>query len=127
MYWDAELVPYCGGTYRVLKRVSKLIIEQTGKMQEMKNPCIILDNVVCQARYTTCRMLCPKSMYPYWREIWLERVGANSGDLAGDKHLGSEGIPGGREGALLAERTARLAKHSNNNPSDRKGSSCISL
>jgi hypothetical protein len=74
MYWDAELVPYCGGTYRVLKRVSKLIIERTGKMQEMKTPCIILDNVMCQARYSQCRMLCPKSMYPYWREIWLERV-----------------------------------------------------
>ena len=74
MYWDAELVPYCGGTYRVLNRVSRLIIEETGKMQEMKNPGIILDSVVCQGRYTTCRMLCPKSMFPYWREIWLERV-----------------------------------------------------
>lgn len=74
MYWDAELVPYCGGTYRVLKRVTKLIDEKTAKMIEMKNPCIILDTVVCQARYSQCRMLCPKQMYPYWREIWLERV-----------------------------------------------------
>lgn len=85
MYWDAELVPYCGKTYRVLKRVSKLIIEQTGKMQEMKNPCIILDTVVCQGRYSPCRMLCPKSMYPYWREIWLERVEANATDPPGTK------------------------------------------
>jgi hypothetical protein len=74
MVWDAELVPYCGGTYKVLKRVTKLIDEKTGKMMEMKTPCIILDSVVCQARYSDCRMLCPKSMYPYWREIWLERV-----------------------------------------------------
>ncbi len=74
MYWDAELVPYCGGTYQVLKRVTKIIDEKTGKMMEMKNPCIILDTVVCQARYSSCRMFCPKSMYPYWREIWLERV-----------------------------------------------------
>jgi hypothetical protein len=74
MYWDAELVPYCGGTYRVLKRVTQTIDEKTGKMMEMKNPCIVLDSVVCQARYSSCRMLCPKSMYPYWREIWLERV-----------------------------------------------------
>jgi len=78
MYWDAELVPYCGGTYQVLKRVTKIIDEKTGRMMEMKNPCIILDSVVCQARYSSCRMLCPKSMYPYWREIWLERVAANS-------------------------------------------------
>ena len=40
----------------------------------MKNPCIILDSVVCQARYHACRMFCPRSIYPYWREIWLERV-----------------------------------------------------
>jgi len=80
MYWDAELVPYCGGTYRVLKRVTKLIDEKTSKMVEMKNPCIILDTVVCQARYSQCRMLCPKSMYPYWREIWLERVEAKASE-----------------------------------------------
>jgi len=74
MHWDAELVPYCGGTYRVLKRLTKMIDEKTGKMLEMKTPCIVLDSVVCQARYSACRMMCPKAMYPYWREIWLERV-----------------------------------------------------
>lgn len=74
MHWDAELVPYCGGTYRVKDRVTKIIHERTGKMQEMKTPCIILESVVCQARYSACRMMCPKEMYPYWREIWLERV-----------------------------------------------------
>jgi hypothetical protein len=79
MYWDAELLPYCGGTYKVLKRVTKLIGEQSGKMVEMKNACIILDSVVCQARYSPCRLHCPKAMYPYWREIWLERVGPEGG------------------------------------------------
>lgn len=74
MYWDAELVPYCGGTYKVIKRVSRLISERSAKMVEMKNPCIVLDSVVCQARYSSCRMFCPKGMYPYWREAWLERV-----------------------------------------------------
>ena len=76
MRWDAELVPYCGGTYRVLKRVNQIIHEQTGKMQKMKTPCIILEDVTCQALYSACRMNCPKAMYPYWREIWLERVSA---------------------------------------------------
>ena len=78
MYWDAELVPYCGGTYQVLKSVTRIIDEKTAKMVEMKTPCIILDSVVCQARYSPCRMLCPKSMYPYWRELWLERVASSS-------------------------------------------------
>lgn len=80
MHWDAELVPYCGGTYKVLRRLSKIIDERTGKMVEMKSPCIVLDSVVCQARYSDCRMLCPKGMYSYWREIWLERVASGNGD-----------------------------------------------
>jgi hypothetical protein len=76
MWWDAELVPYCGKTYRVLDRVNRVLDERSGKMVEMKSPCIILDTVVCQARYSACRMFCPRNTYAYWREIWLERVEA---------------------------------------------------
>ena len=75
LVFDAEMVPYCGRTYRVLKSVTKILNEKTGQMQAMKSPCIILDGVVCQARYSECRLFCPRSIYPYWREIWLERVG----------------------------------------------------
>ena len=75
LYFDAEEVPYCGGTYRVLKRVTKIIHEKTGKMLEMKTPCFILDSVICQSRYSECRLFCPRAIYSYWREIWLERVG----------------------------------------------------
>jgi hypothetical protein len=74
MSWDAELVPYCGGTYRVRDCVTKTINERTGKMLEMKNPCIILEGVVCHARYSECRMFCPRAIYSWWREPWLERV-----------------------------------------------------
>jgi len=49
LYFDAEEVPYCGGTYRVFKRVTKIIHERTGKMLEMKTPCVILESVVCQS------------------------------------------------------------------------------
>ena len=72
--FDAEMVPFCGKTYRVLQRVSRIINEQTGKMQEMKTPCIMLESVFCQSRYSKCRLFCPRSIPPYWREIWLERV-----------------------------------------------------
>jgi len=74
LYFDAEEVPYCGRTYRVLRRVTKIIDEGTGMMREMKTPSIILDSVICQSRYSECRLFCPRSIYPYWREIWLERV-----------------------------------------------------
>ncbi|HUO24389.1 MAG TPA: hypothetical protein VMU61_01910 [Candidatus Aquilonibacter sp.] len=74
LYFDAEEVPYCGGTYRVLRRVERIINERTGHMREMRTPCLILDSVICQSRYSECRLFCPRSIYAYWREIWLERV-----------------------------------------------------
>jgi hypothetical protein len=89
LYFDAELVPYCGREYRVLKRVTRIINEQTGKMMTMKNPCLILENVVCQARYSYCRMFCPRELYPYWREIWLERVVDDKSDHG--KRVGGAG------------------------------------
>jgi hypothetical protein len=80
LYFDAEEVPYCGGAYRVLKQVTKIINDKTGKIQEMRTPCVILDSVTCQSRYSECRLFCPRSIYPYWREIWLERVGQDPVD-----------------------------------------------
>jgi hypothetical protein len=76
LWWDAELVPYCGKTYRVAKRVHNVLDEKTGKMVRLKSPSILLESVICAARYSPCRMFCPRSTYCYWREIWLERVEA---------------------------------------------------
>jgi hypothetical protein len=74
MSFDAEMVPYCGGTYRVLARVGRIINEKTGAMRLMKNECIMLDGVVCTACYAEHRRFCPRGIYAYWREIWLERA-----------------------------------------------------
>jgi len=74
MWFDAEMVPYSGKTYRVLDRVNTIINEKTGKMQHLKNACIMLEGVVCLACYSKYRRFCPRSIYPYWREVWLERV-----------------------------------------------------
>ena len=54
-------------------------------MQEMKSPCIILDSVLCQSKYSRCRMFCPRSIYSYWREIWLERVSPAEADASADQ------------------------------------------
>ena len=70
--FDSEMVRYCGGTYSVASRVTRLIDEPTGRMMEPPNDCIILDKVVCTAEY---HGLCPRAIYPYWREIWLEPAG----------------------------------------------------
>jgi hypothetical protein len=74
LMWDQDMVPYCGGVYRVKTRLSRFIDEKTGLLSTVKNPAIILDGVWCGARYSDCRMYCPRSIYSWWREIWLERV-----------------------------------------------------
>jgi hypothetical protein len=74
MSFSAEMAPYCGGTYRVLSRVSRILDERTGRMLRLKNECIILEGVICRAQYNKNMIFCPRATYPYWREIWLERV-----------------------------------------------------
>jgi hypothetical protein len=80
MYFDAEMVPYCGGVYRVRTRVTKFINETTGKMATMKTPAVILEGVICKSYYSNCRMFCPRSIYSWWREVWLEKIPA-PGDM----------------------------------------------
>lgn len=74
LFFDAEMVPYCGGTYRVKMRVTKFIDEKTGKMKYMKTPALILEDVWCGSCFSTKRMFCPRAIYSWWREAWLERV-----------------------------------------------------
>jgi hypothetical protein len=74
LYFDGEMVKFCGRTYRVANRVHKILDERTGKMMEFPNPCIILQNVYCRADVSKHRLFCPRGIYPYWREIWLERA-----------------------------------------------------
>ena len=71
LLFDSEMIKYCGGTFRVLKRVKQIVDERTGKMLKMKSSCIILEGVSCASEY---HRLCPRGIYHYWREAWLRRV-----------------------------------------------------
>jgi hypothetical protein len=74
LYFDAEMVPYTEKTLKVLKRVSRLIHEKTGKMLVFKSPCMILEGSVCEAKFAKCRKLCPRGYYLYWRDIWVNKI-----------------------------------------------------
>jgi hypothetical protein len=73
--FDREMVKYCGGTYRVQRRIGKIVNDQTRTMMRLPNDCIVLDGVICQG---DLNKFCPRSILPYWREIWLERVPPDS-------------------------------------------------
>jgi hypothetical protein len=70
--FDPEMLWYCGREARVLRRVERIVDERTGRLLRLKRPCIVLEDVTCRGEYHRC---CPRADYPYWREIWLERVG----------------------------------------------------
>lgn len=74
LYFDKETVPYCGGVYRVSHKVTNFLDEKTGKPMKLKTDAVVLENVWCRARFSDRRIACPRSIYPWWRDIWLERV-----------------------------------------------------
>jgi hypothetical protein len=76
MGFEEEMARSCGRTARVLRRVERCIDEKTGRMLSMKNPCIVLEGIVCEGAY---HANCPREFMPFWREIWLDRVGGEPG------------------------------------------------
>jgi hypothetical protein len=78
--FDGEMSNYCGRSARVRSRVNRLIEESTGEMIDIKSDCVILEGVVCAADY---HRFCTRAIYPYWREIWLEKVDSPQENGAG--------------------------------------------
>jgi hypothetical protein len=72
MGFDAEMSRFCGRTARVKARAHQCVDEKTGRMLTMQNPCIILEDIVCEGAY---KANCPREFVCWWREIWLERLG----------------------------------------------------
>jgi hypothetical protein len=54
--------------------VAQIIDEKSGKMLRLKSEPVMLEGVTCQSIYSNCRYFCPRSIFSYWREIWLERA-----------------------------------------------------
>ena len=76
LWFDQEMIPYCGGTFRVRQRVNRIIDETTGRMIDLTRDCVTLEGVVCSGERSTSRWFCPREIPCYWRECWLERVPA---------------------------------------------------
>ena len=74
LWFDVEMLPFCGRVARVKQRVDHIINEKNGEMMHFSNPCIMLEEVACGGCLSRERLFCPRAIYSYWREIWLERV-----------------------------------------------------
>jgi len=72
LWFDREMIPYCGQSATVRTKVERFINEQTGEMVELASDCYILDGVVCKGYISDGRWLCCREIYSWWREAWLE-------------------------------------------------------
>jgi hypothetical protein len=74
LWFDREMLAHCGRTFQVRRRVTQFIDERTGKMIKLTSDCVTLEGSVCSGEWSLSRWFCPRAIYPYWREGWLERV-----------------------------------------------------
>jgi hypothetical protein len=92
--FDVEMTPYCGKQYRVLRRVEKIVDERTGRMLRMNTPSLILDGVTCTGYRSSNRLFCPRNLYPFWREVWLERADESAHAEERQRELTGSGAQG---------------------------------
>jgi hypothetical protein len=68
--FTAEMFHYCGGKYRVLKRLEKMINEATGELRTLSST-VLLEGGTCNGKaHGGCQRMC----HTYWREIWLRKI-----------------------------------------------------
>jgi hypothetical protein len=70
LLWMTGMRKYCGGQYRVYKRVERITLESNGELRNMKNT-VLLEGVLCDGReFGGCDRCC----FHFWREAWLKRT-----------------------------------------------------
>ena len=78
MWFDAEMLPYCGRQARVVRHVRQILNENTGKMIKVGD-CVVLEDAVCLGLY---HRFCQRAITPYWRSGWLRKVAESPADTA---------------------------------------------
>ena len=68
MSFDDDMIKHCGQRYRVAKRIDR-IMEKSGRILEMKTPCIVLEGLDSSGEYLR---FCTQHEVLFWREAWLE-------------------------------------------------------
>jgi hypothetical protein len=69
LWFDADMVRYCGQCRVVRGYVDRLIHEVSGLMIQMRTACVTLEDVVATGEF---HRLSAQHEYIYWREAWLQ-------------------------------------------------------
>ena len=79
LWFDRDMIRFCGRPAIVRRRVNRIIHEGTGKMVVLKTPCLALEGVIATGEFLR---LCPQHEYIFWREAWLARSPMNDQNVA---------------------------------------------
>ena len=71
LWFDRDMLKRTKQHYKVLAKIDRIIDDASGRMLQMKTPCIILDGVDCSGEFMS---FSPQHDFPFWREAWLERT-----------------------------------------------------
>jgi hypothetical protein len=74
LWFDREMAVFCGEVFQVRERITRIVDERDGTMLEFGSDCITLENNWCSGDRSTGRWFCPRKIYGFWRECWLERA-----------------------------------------------------
>lgn len=71
LYFMPGMWNYCGGRFRVLSPVDRMISERTGDIRSLKRT-VILEGITCDGK---AHGGCQRGCYVFWKDIWLKRIG----------------------------------------------------
>ena len=66
-----EMLPYCGTTQRVFRRLERFVDERDYHVKESRG-IVLLEGLYCQGTSDYGR--CDRSCFYFWREEWLEKI-----------------------------------------------------
>ena len=74
-YMPAVMDRYCGGVYRVRKRINRFFDERQRRMLALRD-VVILDGVFCEPPPAIPEAWggCHRTCFLFWKESWLQRV-----------------------------------------------------
>jgi len=72
-YFMDEMRQYCGGKYKVIKRVKFFFDEAKSRMRKTRNT-VLLEGLYCSGKMPFFKQRCDRSCLIFWKEGWLEKV-----------------------------------------------------
>ena len=69
LWFDPEMLQFCGRTMRVSRVIEQVIDESSGELRKFRHPTVVLEEEGCSG---LSHRFCSRRALFYWRAVWLE-------------------------------------------------------